>query len=238
MSTRMIGGLIMTHGDDDGLRVPPQIAPWQVVILPMLRGDEGDGALLEYCDLLKHTAAQEWAFDEKVRVLLDSRPGKVATKRWDWVRRGAPIIIEVGPRDMEHGRVSLLRRDRLWNDAGKPDFASPQRDEATVSLPELLADIQSSMFAEAAGRRDSKIERGITGFDQLAAFFAEDKRYPGWAEVQWARPTAAELEQVIERLKALKLTFRNVPLDAAPADGTCIFTGAPAVERILVARAY
>ncbi|WP_121119405.1 aminoacyl--tRNA ligase-related protein [Croceibacterium ferulae] len=238
MSTRMIGGLIMTHGDDDGLRVPPQIAPWQVVILPMLRGDEGDGALLEYCDLLKSTAALEWAFDEKLRVLLDSRPGKVASKRWDWVRRGAPIIIEVGPRDMEHGRVSLLRRDRLWNEAGKPDFASPQREDATGSLADILADIQASMLAQAIEQRDARIERGITDFDQLAAFFAEDQRYPGWVEVQWARPTGAELEQVVERLKALKLTFRNVPLDAAEPDGACLFTGAPAVERILVARAY
>ncbi|KHL25904.1 prolyl-tRNA synthetase [Croceibacterium mercuriale] len=238
MSTRMIGGLIMTHGDDDGLRVPPQIAPWQVVILPMLRGDDGDAALLEYCEALKIAATKEWAFDEKLRILLDSRPGKVAAKRWDWVRRGAPVIIEVGPRDMEQGRVSLLRRDRLWNAAGKADFTNPQREEATGSLSAVLADIQASMFAGAVEQRDARIERGITGFEQLAAFFAEDQHQPGWAEVQWARPTGTELEQVVERLKALKLTFRNVPLDAAAADGPCLFTGAPAVERILVARAY
>ncbi|WP_347303938.1 aminoacyl--tRNA ligase-related protein [Croceibacterium sp. TMG7-5b_MA50] len=238
MSTRMIGGLIMTHGDDDGLRVPPQIAPWQVVILPMLRGDEGDGALLEYCDLLKNTAALEWAWHEKVRVLLDSRPGKAATKRWDWVRRGAPIIIEVGPRDMENGRVSLLRRDRLWNAAGKPDFASPMREDATGSLPDILLDIQRTLLDEATARRDAEIDRTIVNFDGLAAFFADGRRNPGWAEVQWSRPTGAALDAVVERLKALKLTFRNVPRDAAPADGACLFTGEPAVERILVARAY
>jgi prolyl-tRNA synthetase len=94
------------------------------------------------------------------------------------------------------------------------------------------------MFAEAHERRDANIERGIDSFDALAAFFAEDQRYPGWAEVQWSKPTGEALDKVAERLKALKLTFRNVPIGAEPASGACVFTGEPAVERILVARAY
>ncbi len=69
------------------------------------------------------------------------------------------------------------------------------------------------------------IVRDIDSFDALAAFFGDDKRYPGWVEVQWSRPTGAALDGVVERLKALKLTFRNVPLDAEPADGACLFTG-------------
>ena len=173
-----------------------------------------------------------------MRVLLDSRPGKAAAKRWDWVRRGAPVIIEVGPRDMEGGKVSLLRRDRLWNEAGKPAFATPTREDAAQTLPGLLGEIHSALFTEAKARRDAEITRDITSLDALAEFFGEDRRYPGWAEVQWSRPTGADLDAVVEKLKALKLTFRNVPLDAAPADGPCLFTGAPAVERILVARAY
>jgi prolyl-tRNA synthetase len=238
VSTRMVGGLIMTHGDDDGLRVPPQVAPFQVVILPMLRGDDADGALLEYCEALRAQAAALSAFGEPVRILLDRRPGKAAAKRWDWVRRGAPVIIEVGPRDMEGGKVSLLRRDRLWNEGGKPAFETPTRDEAAQALPSLLAEIHSALFAEAQQRRDANIVRDITSLDSLAAFFTEDRRYPGWAEVQWSRPTGADLDKVVEQLKALKLTFRNVPLNAAPADGPCLFTGAPAAERILVARSY
>jgi prolyl-tRNA synthetase len=238
VSTRMIGALIMTHGDDDGLRVPPQVAPWQVVILPMLRDNDSDAALLDYCEQLRAPAAATSAFGEPVRVLLDRRPGKAAAKRWDWVRRGAPIIIEVGPRDMENGKVSLLRRDRLWNEAAKPAFEAPEWDAAAKSLPDLLAQIQAGLFEEARERRDANIVRGITTLDALDEHFAEDRRYPGWAEVQWSRPTGAELDAVVEQLKGRKLTFRNVPQDAAPADGTCLFTGAPAVERILVARAY
>jgi len=238
VSTRMVGGLIMTHGDDDGLRVPPHLAPQQVVILPMLRGDDGDGALIDYCEALRAMAAGQQAFGEPVRVLLDKRPGKAAAKRWDWVRRGAPVIVEVGPRDMEAGKVSLLRRDALWGEGGKPAFQSPAREQAAQMLPALLAEIQSALFAQALERREANITRDIVSMDELAAFFAEDRRYPGWAEVQWARPTGAALDAVVERLKALKLTFRNVPMNAGPADGACLFTGAPASERILVARAY
>src|SRR5690606_436488 len=130
VSTRMVGALIMTHGDDDGLRVPPAVAPQQVVILPMLRDNDGDAALLEYCEGLRAAIAAEQALGEPVRVLLDKRPGKAAAKRWDWVRRGAPVIVEVGPRDMENGKVSLLRRDELWGADAKPAFQTPTCAEA------------------------------------------------------------------------------------------------------------
>jgi prolyl-tRNA synthetase len=238
VSTRMVGAMIMTHGDDDGLRVPPALAPFQVVILPMLRENEGDAALLAYCEELRGQLLAQSAFREPLRVLLDKKPGKAAAKRWDWVRKGAPLIVEVGPRDMENGKVAVLRRDRLWNDAAKPDFAFTARDEFAGQASGLLAEIQQALYSEARERREANIVTGIDSLDALKAFFAEDKRYPGWAEVQWSRPEGEGLDKVVEQLKTLKLTFRNVPLDAAPADGTCLFTGEPAVERIYVARAY
>ena len=238
VSTRMVGALIMTHGDDDGLRVPPAVAPQQVVIVPMLRDNDGDADLLDYCDWLRAKVSSEHVHGEPVRVLLDSRPGKAAAKRWDWVRRGAPIIVEVGPRDMENGKVTVLRRDRLWGADAKPNFTVLDREVAARTIPGLLVDIQQGLFTEARDRREANIVRGIDSLDSLAEFFGEDRRYPGWAEVQWSRPTGAALAAVTETLKALKLTFRNVPLDAEPADGRCLFTGEPAVERIFVARSY
>ena len=239
VSTRLIGGVIMTHGDDDGLRVPPRIAPRQVVILPMLRGKDGDEALIDYCEELRAKVAQQFAMGEKIRVLLDTRPGKAAAKRWDYVRKGAPVIIEVGGRDMDNGVVSLLRRDKLWNaETGKVEFATPSREEAAQNMAALLEDIQSSMFTEAARRRDANITRGLTSMEEVATFFASNGKYPGWVEVQWSKPTGAGLEAVEEQLKEHKLTMRNVPKGSQPADGTCIFTGEAAVERILVARAY
>lgn len=238
VSTRLIGGVIMTHGDDDGLRVPPAIAPHQVVILPMLRDKPEDEALLTYCETLRAALGGQSALGEKVRVLLDRKPGKAASKRWDWVRKGAPVILEVGGRDMENGTVSLLRRDRLWADNGKPDFAAPTLDEAATLIPALLGEIQQALYDQAAERRDANITRDIHSLEALSLFYHDEAKYPGWAEVQWSRPTGNKLESLVKTLKALKLTVRNVPIGAAPADGACIFTGEPAVERIYVARAY
>jgi prolyl-tRNA synthetase len=239
VSTRLIGGVIMTHGDDDGLRVPPRIAPHQVVILPMLREDDGDAELLAYCDEVRAGLAAQSALGEPVRVLLDKSPGKAATKRWDWVRKGAPLIVEVGPRDMAEGKLALLRRDRLWNaENGKPAFEFLARADFTSQVGGLLEAIQQSYYAEAKARRDANIARGISTMDDLAAFFTEGQAFPGWVEVQWSKPTGTALEAVTERLKALKLTIRNVPIGSDPADGACIFTGEKAVQRVLVARAY
>ncbi len=239
VSTRMIGGMIMAHGDDDGLRVPPRLAPWQVVILPMLRDNDEDAALIDYCEGLRATLAGQHVLGEKLRVLLDTKPGKAAAKRWDWVRKGAPVIVEVGGRDMQNGVVSMLRRDRLWDkNSGKPAFEAPTREIAGQTIPDVLADMQAALLTEARDRREANITRGVDSYDAVEAHFNSDAKYPGWVEVQWSKPTGAALDQVVERLKALKLTIRNVPTDAAPADGACIFTGDPAVERILLARAY
>jgi prolyl-tRNA synthetase len=236
-STRMIGGLIMTHGDDDGLRVPPMVAPHQIVVLPMLRENAEDEALLAYCNELTKALGQLAAFGEPVRVLLDKRPGKATQKRWAWVKRGVPLILEIGGRDAAGGQVSMLRRDQLWTAAAKANFVALAKDDFVARAAAELEEVQASLYAEARRRRDEAISK-VDSFDALAAFFSEDKRYPGWAEVVWSRPTGAELEAVVQRLKGLKLTIRNTPLDGEPVSGTCIFTDAPAVERIYVARSY
>jgi len=205
----------------------------------MLRGNDDDAALVDYCEGLRATLAGQNALGEPVRVLLDTKPGKPAAKRWDWVRKGAPVIIEVGGRDMENGVVTMIRRDDLWDmETGKLKSQAPTREVAGQTIPGVLGDIQQALFAQAAERRDANIARGIESWDGVVEFFASNGKYPGWVEVQWAKPTGDALEQVVEKLKAEKLTVRNVPRDAVPADGTCIFTGEPATERVFVARAY
>ncbi|MDR2213354.1 MAG: proline--tRNA ligase [Pseudomonadales bacterium] len=238
VSTRLIGGVIMTHGDDDGLRVPPRIAPWQIVILPMLRDTEEDAAVLAYCEALRHALAQLRAFGEPLRVLHDKRPGKATQKRWIWVKKGVPLILEIGGRDAANGQVSALRRDQLWRADAKPNFVAQTKDAFIASAASELEAIQSSLFTEAKAKRDANIVRHIDSLDALAKFYAEDQRYPGWVELCWSKPTGAELEDTVAQLKALKLSIRNTPLDGEPVSGTCIFTGKPAVERIYVARAY
>jgi prolyl-tRNA synthetase len=239
VSTRLIGGVIMTHGDDDGLRTPPTIAPHQVVIVPMLRGKPEDAALLHYCETLAQEVAARRAFGEPVRVYVDKKDAKPADKRWDWVRRGAPIVCEIGPRDAAADKVSYLRRDKLRADGRVAIDTVDQADFAT-HVDRTLAEIQSALFREAKARLDANISAAFKTFADLESYFAgdEDSGFKGWARVAWSRPTGAALEAVGERLKALKLTIRNAPLTQPSSFGACIFTGAPAVEEILIARAY
>ena len=238
VSTRMIGGMIMTHGDDDGLRVPPAIAPHQIVILPMLRDNDGDAGLLAYCEALRAALAGLTALDDPVRVLLDKRAGKATQKRWGWVKKGVPLILEIGGRDAEAGQVSVLRRHRLYRADGKADFHAMERGQFVAAAAAELECIQRELHGEARERRDANIRRDLKTFDEVAAFYADDAKFPGWVELAWSRPEGAELDAVAARLKAYKLTIRNTPLDGEPVSGACPFTGNPAVERIYVARAY
>ena len=237
VSTRMIGGLIMVHGDDDGLRVPPRVAPWQVVIVPMLRDAPEDEAIVSYCKELQAELAKLSALGEPVRALLDLRPAKAATKRWGWVKKGAPVVIEVGGRDVAGGNVSVIRRDRLYREDGKLDSAVRAKAEFVSEVPALLAEIQQALFDQA----QAQLRAGIVPVDDWAgvqAAFADGVANPGWVDVPWSKPTGTELDAVVERLKALKLTIRNAPLGQGEPSGTCVFTGAPAVERVLIGRAY
>jgi prolyl-tRNA synthetase len=239
VSTRLIGGVIMTHGDDDGLRTPPTIAPHQIVIVPMLRGKPEDAQLLQYCEAVAHEAAARRAFGEPIRVHVDRKDAKPADKRWDWVRRGAPIVCEIGPRDAAGDKVSYLRRDRLRAD-GKVAIASIDQADFIAQADAILSEIQSGLFAQAKTRLQTNIRSDLTSFADLEDYYAgdEDAGFKGWARVGWSRPSGEALEAVGERLKALKLTIRNAPLTQPSSFGKCIFTGAPAVEEILIARAY
>jgi prolyl-tRNA synthetase len=225
----------MTHGDDDGLRCPPQIAPQQIVIVPMLRDNDEDAAVLEYCRSLRVELLAQNAFGEPLRVLLDTKAIKASNKRWAWVKKGAPIIVEVGPRDVGEGKAAVIRRDRLYKDDGKLATAFTHRDEFVAQASALLEEIQTNLHLEAKERLDVNIRRDVT---DLAAHYASDDKFVGWVEVQWARPTGPALDKIVEQLKALKLTMRNSPMDAAPVNGSCFFTGEAAVERILIGRTY
>jgi len=238
MSTRMIGGLIMIHGDDDGLRVPPRVAPWQIVIVPMLRDNDEDEALIAYAKNIQSNLSTLSALGEPVRALLDLKPAKAATKRWGWVKKGAPIVIEIGGRDMAGGNVSMIRRDRLYRADGKLDSQVVARGDFEADAPQLLADIQQALFDQAHERLKANIAP-VSDWSAIESMFAEGQKNPGWADVAWSKPTGAALDAIVERLKALKLTLRNAPLGQTGHPGdACIFTGDTAVERVLVGRAY
>ncbi len=244
VSTRLIGGVIMTHGDDDGLRLPPAIAPRQIVIVPMLRGKPEDEAVLAFGAGLIKALNPLVALGEPVRALLDTKDQKSSEKRWNWVRRGAPLIVELGPRDVAAGMVSFMRRDDL-RDGEKVRSQALSQEDFLAAVPGLLAEIQQNLFNEAKQRLDANIRRDITSLDELNAYFgaaAENDEdtlaFKGWVRVAWSRPTGAELEAVEQTLKARKLTIRNAPMDQPTRFGTCIFTGRPGVEEVLIGRSY
>ncbi len=239
VSTRLIGGVIMTHGDDDGLRLPPAIAPRQIVIVPMLRDKPEDAQVLAYCETLVKRLAAQTALGERVRVLMDTKQIRSGEKRWNWVRRGCPIIVEIGPRDAAGGQVSFMRRDDL-RDGDRTKTINMTLDEFVGRAPEILAEIQSSLYAEAKARMDANIEDGITDFGGLKEFFGADETaaFKGWARVPWSRPTGAALDDIDARLKTMKLTLRNAPMGQGAPSGKCVFTGADAVETVLVGRSY
>ncbi|MEJ6596151.1 His/Gly/Thr/Pro-type tRNA ligase C-terminal domain-containing protein, partial [Parasphingorhabdus sp.] len=202
------------------------------------RDNPEDEEVLDYCKALAKEIAGLRAFDEPVRVKVDVSGAKTQTKRWSWVKKGAPIILEIGPRDMAEDKVAMIRRDALYQDSGKLDTKFLAKGKFIPEIPALLLDIQTKLHAEASERLRSNITRGIEHWSDVERFYKENKKYPGWLEVQWCRATGDELEAIEERLKKLKLTIRNVPVDAGAADGSCIFTGKPAVERIIIGKAY
>jgi prolyl-tRNA synthetase len=204
----------------------------------MLRDQPEDAAIVDYCKALQADLASQIALGEPVRALLDLKPAKAATKRWGWVKKGAPVVIEVGGRDVAAGNVSVIVRSSLYREDGKLDSRIMPRDEFVGGVATTLSAIQDDLFAEADARMKAAIAP-VDDWADIEAMFADTNGHPGWADVRWSKPTGAALDTVVERLKALKLTIRNAPMGQTGRDeGPCIFTGAPAVERVLIGRAY
>jgi prolyl-tRNA synthetase len=209
----------------------------------MLRNKPEDADVLGYCEALAQALGRETAFNERIRVLLDTKDIKSADKRWNWVRRGAPLIVEIGPRDVANAAVTYMRRDQL-RDGDKVRSHGVPREQFIGEAPQLLVAIQTRLFGEAKTRLDSNIRTDIKTFDEMAEYFGaagdEDEAadFKGWVRASWSRPSGTALDAVEQRLKQLKLSVRNAPQGQSEARGKCIFTGAPAMQEVLIARAY
>jgi prolyl-tRNA synthetase len=133
-----------------------------------------------------------------------------------------------------------MRRDAL-RDGDKVKSASMSREAFVDAASGLLQEIQANLYKEAKARMDAAIRTDITTFDALAAYFAGDDEsgeFKGWVRAAWCKPEGTELDEIDEKLKKLKLTLRNAPLNQSGTAGTCIFTGRPGIEEILISRAY
>jgi prolyl-tRNA synthetase len=220
LSTRMIGALIMVHGDDQGLKLPPKIAPIQAVLVPIYKNLEEKSAVMEAANRL---FAELKAAG--IRIKMDDREEVTPGFKFnDWEMRGVPLRIEIGPKDVEKGQVALARRD-LPGRAGK-SFVSQTALARTVGL--LLSEIQDSLLKAATAFRDANIH-DPKDYQELKQV-VED----GWAFSWWCGDKACEAK-VKEDTKA---TTRCIPFEQPGGSGTCIVCGKKAEKKVYFARAY
>ena len=231
VSTRLVGGLIMTHGDDDGLVIPPRLAPAHVVILPIYRNDDEKSEVLPYCDSLMQQLSATVYDGEALRVRLDDRDIRGGEKKWQWIKRGVPLRIEVGPRDIAANAFRPGRRDE--GGAAEP----VTREKFVQDVPDMLAAMQRRLFDLARQRRD-EVTVSINDFDTFREFFAPQNGAHSDIHGGFAYCDFVDDAEIEEKLKPLKVTPRCIPLGSEPQQGRCIFTGKPATERGLFAKAY
>jgi prolyl-tRNA synthetase len=233
VSTRMIGGLIMVHSDDDGLVLPPRIAPSQLVIIPVVRDAASEDALLDHCSKLAGQLGSLSYAGESVRVHLDKRDLRGGDKFWEWVKRGVPIRLEVGLREMEQGAVTLYRRDQ-----GSKDRITLTHDQLAQQLPTILQEIQDSLFARAKAYQQDRTYH-ITSRQEFEAIFAKGEdgvgsKPLGFAIAPWAGDGA--LEDALK--KDYAVTVRCILTTPPPVGSRCAFTDQPAREMVVLAKSY
>ncbi len=232
VSTRLIGTLIMAHSDDDGLILPPRIAPFQFVILPVTPKEETRQAVLDACHALaKSLRGLTWR-GEPMTAHVDARDLAGGTKNWEWIKKGVPVRIEIGPRDLEKAGLAFARRDK-----GAKEKEFPAVADFTASAADLLESIQEGLLARATAFRDANMVN-IDTKEAFEAFFtpkAEREIHGGFALCHWAG-TAADEDNL---QKQHGVTMRCIPAgDQYVENGTCFLTGQPSPRRVIFAKAY
>lgn len=219
VSTRLIGALIMSHSDDEGLIVPPRLAPVQVVLVPIYKNDTERSAVMAAVD----TITASWK--GRLRFKIDDRDNLTPGYKYnEWEMKGVPVRVEVGPKDVEKGSVAVARRD-VPGRAGK-SFV-PQAG-LTEHLEALLAEIQTALYDRALRFREERTA-DVSNYEELKAQIEK-----GFARAYWAGTTEDE-KRIQDEIRA---TIRCIPLDQPGSGGTCVYTGKPATQQVIFARAY
>lgn len=233
VSTRLIGALIMAHGDDDGLVLPPRLAPTHVVILPVIHEEAHRADILEYCDRVAARLREVGYGDGRIRVEVDIREERGGKKFWKWVKKGVPVRVEIGKRELDNQTITVGRRDQS------------HRDRKTMSLEELISraasmleDIQNSIYQRALQFRERHTVR-IDSREEFYEFFTPQNRqrpeiHGGFALCHWA--DYPEMEEKLQ--EDLGVTIRCIPLEGEEEEGKCFMTGKPSKRRVVFAKAY
>jgi prolyl-tRNA synthetase len=237
VSTRLIGGLVMTHSDDAGLVLPPTMAPIHAVIVPIFRTDEQRAAIMTTADRLKRRLGEidiadgDRPYRDFLSVTIDDRDLRPGAKFYEWERRGVPMRIELGPKDLEAGRVCVKMRIDTAAGAGKELLTE---DELVGGARERLRRFQAALF-DAAAQRRTQTTVTLDDWDAFLRTFDGDQSRFAWCHWDGTRETETAIKE------ETKVTIRCVPLPGQgpdPEPGRCIKTGRPSARRVLMAKAY
>lgn len=219
VSTRLMGALIMTHSDDQGLVLPPNLAPYHVVIVPIYKSEDQLNTISTVADTIM-TSLRAKNISVKYDNRTTQRPG---AKFAQYELQGVPLRIAIGPNDLENGTVELARRDTLSKE-------TIDLEELQSKVTQLIAEIQDALYVKALKFRDQH----ITLVDDFEAFKATLETKGGFVSAHW--DGSEETEQKIKELT--KASIRCIPMDASQEEGKCVFSGAPSKQRVLFAKAY
>ena len=231
-STRLIGGLIMSHGDDDGIILPPKVAPSHVVLMPIIRKPEDRMKVMAYVGSLEKELKDKFYHHRRLVVEVDERDIGGA-RGWEWIKKGVPVRVEIGPRDIAENSVYVGRRDK-----GHKDKVSLQRDHFVGDIVKILDEIQDTLFERARSFRKANT-LAIDDNKEFYEFFTPDNLekpeiHGGFALSHWCGKDQCE-----SKIKEdLSVTIRCIPLDNPSENGKCICCDSSSTERVVFAKAY
>jgi prolyl-tRNA synthetase len=232
VSTRLIGGLIMAHGDDDGIILPPKISSAHVVLLPIIRKPDDKFSVMEYVKNLEQELKEKSYGNSKIIVETDDRETGGA-RNWEWIKKGIPLRVEIGPRDIAENCVYLGRRDQKYNQK-----TQMKKDRFVGEIQFLLDDIQNNLFKRALHFQQNYtmiIDHKKEFYEFFTPLNTENTEiHGGFAKSHWC-----ESENCESKIKEdLSVTIRCIPFNEESETGSCIYCGRPSQKRAIFAKAY
>ncbi|MBW1743670.1 MAG: proline--tRNA ligase, partial [Deltaproteobacteria bacterium] len=232
VSTRLIGAILMAHGDDDGLVLPPMIASSHVVLMPIMKKPDERNKVMDFTQALAGELREQDYGGRKIDVEIDER--EIGGSRgWDWIKKGIPVRVEIGPRDIAQDSVFVGRRDR-----GPKEKEGIPRAQFVQTIVPILDEIQKNLFDRALAFREEHTIPVDSKDDFYAFFTPENLERPeihgGFAIAHWCGEQTCE-----EKIKTdLSVTIRCIPLDAEKDSGKCVACGSKSEQRVVFAKAY
>lgn len=227
LTTRLIGAMIMTHGDDDGMILPPKIATSQIVILPVLHGKGRDEEVLAYCEKLKQELEAINYHGRCLDVIVDKREKRGGDKAWEWIKKGVPMRLEVGPKDIDENKVCMMLRTK------------PAKEKAFIARFDFMQEVTrylDSVQFELLERAKTRLSQNVYELKSKEEFyeFFKNEETKGFVKAYWG-----EEKWIEEEIKKdLNVTIRCIPLEQTANEGVCVISGKKATKQVIYAKAY